>query len=166
MKSSFIIATLALAASVTAQSASDIDAGNKWCGVFTAACTQSSGSANACGPNFVSKANTCQSVFTNGKCTQYRAYCACATAAGIAKEGTEVVLKSTFAATQGQCADLEMKSIPVNSTSSSTAGATATSTGTSPSGTAAPGKGSSAGKTATNAFLAVAAAVGAAALAL
>ncbi|KAG0017214.1 hypothetical protein BGZ81_010853, partial [Podila clonocystis] len=110
--------------------------------------------------------NICESVFTNGKCTNYKAGCACATAAGVVKNGSGPVLESTFAATKGVCADLERSTVPVNGTSSSTTGPTATSTGASPSSTTSPEKGNSAGKAATNAVLAVAAAVAAAALVL
>ncbi|KAG0028750.1 hypothetical protein BGZ82_008266 [Podila clonocystis] len=158
MKTSFIITTLALAACVSAQTASDIDLGNK---VVPGA------SGTECGPNFVSKANTCQSVFTNGKCTSYTVGCGCANAAGDVSNGSTQILESTFEATKGACSDLPTYDVPINTnTTSSTAGAVATSTGSSPSGTPSPEKGNSAGKAATNAFLAVAAAVGAAALAL
>ncbi|KAG0066720.1 hypothetical protein BGZ92_005283 [Podila epicladia] len=69
---------------------------------------------------------------------------------------------------EGACSQLESRVIPnpSNSTSPRTTGASPTSTGSSPTGTAAPGKGNSAGKIAPSAFLAVAAAVGAAAFAL
>ncbi|KAG0035915.1 hypothetical protein BGZ82_004943 [Podila clonocystis] len=160
MKASFIIATLALVASVSAQAPSDSDLANKWCQVYTATCTQASNTV--CGANFVSKANACQSVvFTNGKCIDYTTVCVCADAAGVVKNLSGPVLESTFAATNGACADLKRQTVRVNGTSPSTTGTTAT-----PSGTTSPEKVNSAGKAATNAVFAVAAAVAAAALAL
>lgn len=94
MKTSFIIATLVLAASVSAQTASDTDLANKWCQVYTTACTAAS--STACGPNFVSKDNNCQSIFANGKCTGYVAGCICVTAAGVVLNGNDAVLEKTF----------------------------------------------------------------------
>ncbi|KAG0017213.1 hypothetical protein BGZ81_010852 [Podila clonocystis] len=159
MKASLIIATLAVAASVSAQAPSDSDLANQWCQVYTATCTQASNTV--CGSNFVSKANICKSVvFTNGKCADFSTACGCANAAGVVKNLSEQVLDSTFAAKKGQCADLPRTRVPVNITT----GPTATSTGASPSGTTSPEKGNSAGKAATNAVLAVAVAIAAAAL--
>ncbi|KAG0088520.1 hypothetical protein BGZ92_006072 [Podila epicladia] len=164
MKISFIIAAVAFAASVSAQTASDVDLETKWCQVFTASCAQ--GATTACGSSPTT--NNCKADFTNGVCTQYLISCDCTTADGKVLVGNTPALKSTFAATEGACSQLERRAVPnpSNSTSPHTTGASPTSTGSTPTGTAAPGKGNSAGKTTTNAFLAVAAAVGAASLAL
>ncbi|KAF9325862.1 hypothetical protein BG006_010681 [Podila minutissima] len=161
MKISFIIAIVAFAASVSAQTASDIELGTKWCQVYNAKCIE--GSNTHCGSS--PKANTCVATFENNKCTQYNVHCSCTAATGVL-DGTVGSLKDTFAATEGACADLKRVTIPNNGTSPTTTGAIPTSARSSPTGTAAPEKGNSAGKTATNAFLAVVAAVGAAALAV
>ncbi|GJJ75466.1 hypothetical protein EMPS_07824 [Entomortierella parvispora] len=172
MKTSFIIATLALAVSVSAQTTSDDDLSAKWCKVYNDACTAAS--AVHCGQNFVPQNNDCVSSFVNGKCTDYQVGCICATAAGVVLNGNVAVLETTFSKTQGACSDLQRHTVPINATSPSTLPVTTGSTGavtptsssSLPSGTVPPQKGNSASKTATNSFLAVAVAVGVAALAL
>lgn len=76
-------------------------------------------------------------------------------------------------ATGGACSDLERTNVPINNntvptTTGTSAGSSPSASGTTPVGTGVPdkGKGNAAGKFATNTFLAVAAAVGAAAFAL
>ena len=101
MKASFIIATLALAASVSAQTSSDMDLATNWCKVFNDACTKAS--ATVCGLNFVPKNNDCIAAFKNGKCTDYQAGCACVTAAGVVMTGSIPVLETTFAGKKKQC---------------------------------------------------------------
>ncbi|KAF9395028.1 hypothetical protein CPC16_009521 [Podila verticillata] len=156
MKTSFVVAALALVASVSAQTSTDLDLGTKWCQAFTNGCTLASNSI--CGANNVPHPS-CQSTFNNGKCTGYVTKCSCTTAAGVLTAANTSAMKNTFAATTGTCADLPVRQIQDNSTFPTTTGATPTPTGTTPE------KGN-AGKTAASVALSVAAAVAAAALAL
>lgn len=94
MKATFILATVALAAAVSAQT-TDADLGTNWCKVYTDACTKAS--ATACGPAFTTKNNSCKSLFVNGKCTEYVAGCSCINPSGTVMTGNIPVLTTTFA---------------------------------------------------------------------